>query len=167
MVNLPVLVLNQNYEPLNVCKVRRAVLLLIRGKAEVIENGRGDIHSVTSVFDVPSVIRLVHFVRRPRRQRKLTKHQVFQRDRYICQYCGQESRDLTLDHVMPKRRGGEHHWENVVSACIPCNRKKAGRTPDEARMPLLSQPKIPGNDGFYVPRHYLSMNTEWRKYLPQ
>ena len=167
MVNLPVLVLNQNYEPLNVCKVRRAVLLLIRGKAEVIENGRGNIHSVTSVFDVPSVIRLVHFVRRPRRQRKLTKHQVFQRDRYICQYCGQESRDLTLDHVMPKRRGGEHRWENVVSACIPCNRKKAGRTPDEARMPLLSQPKIPGNGGFYVPRHYLSMNTEWRKYLPQ
>ncbi len=167
MVNLPVLVLNQNYEPLNICKVRRAVLLLIRGKAEVIENGRGDIHSVTNVFDVPSVIRLVHFVRRPRRQRKLTKHQVFQRDRYICQYCGQESRDLTLDHVMPKRRGGEHRWENVVSACIPCNRKKAGRTPDEARMPLLSQPKIPGNDGFYVPRHYLSMNTEWRKYLPQ
>ncbi len=167
MVNLPVLVLNQNYEPLNVCKVRRAVLLLIRGKAEVIENGRGDIHSVTSVFDIPSVIKLVHFVRRPRRQRKLTKHEVLQRDRYCCQYCGQESRDLTLDHVMPKRRGGEHRWENVVSACIPCNRKKAGRTPDEARMPLLSQPKIPGNEGFYVPRLYLSMNTEWRRYLPQ
>ena len=167
MVNLPVLVLNQNYEPLNVCKVRRAVLLLIREKAEVIENGRGDIRSATDVFDVPSVIRLVHFVRRPRRQRKLTKHEVFRRDRYRCQYCGQESKDLTLDHVIPKRRGGEHRWENVVSACIPCNRKKAGRTPDEARMPLLSQPKISDNDGFYIPQHYLSMNAEWRKYLPQ
>jgi len=167
VVNLPVLVLNQTYEPLNICKVRRAVLLLIREKAEVIENGRGDIHSVTSVFDVPSVIRLTHFIRRPRRQRKLTKHEVFQRDRYRCQYCGQESKDLTLDHVIPRRRGGEHRWENVVSACIRCNREKAGRTPDEARMPLLSQPKIPINDGFYIPRHYLNINTDWIKYLPQ
>jgi 5-methylcytosine-specific restriction endonuclease McrA len=167
VVNLPVLVLNQNCEPLNICRVRRAVVLLLRGKAEVLENGRGDLHAVASVFDVPSVIRLVYFVKRPRCQRRLSKHEVFQRDRYTCQYCGRESRELTLDHVVPRRRGGEHSWENIVSACIPCNRRKAGQTPDEARMPLLSKPKAPGSDGFYVPHQYLSMNIEWRKYLPQ
>ncbi|MCK4330991.1 MAG: HNH endonuclease [Dehalococcoidia bacterium] len=167
MVNLPVLVLNQNYEPLNICRVRRAVVLLLCDKAEALENGRGNLRSVYDVFDVPSVIRLVYFIRRPRRQRKLTKLEVFNRDEYVCQYCGRESKELTLDHVIPRRRGGEHSWENVVSACVPCNRRKAGRTPTEARMPLLRQPKVPGKDGFYVPYHHLRVHTEWQKYLPQ
>ena len=167
MVNSPVLVLNQNYEPLNISRVRRAVVLLLRDKAEVLENGRGNLHSVCDVFDVPSVIRLVYFIRRPRRQRKLTKLEVFNRDRYVCQYCGRESKELTLDHVIPRRRGGEHSWGNVVSACVPCNRRKAGRTPTEARMPLLCQPKAPGNGGFYVPYHYIRVHTEWQKYLRQ
>ncbi len=167
MVNAPVLVLNQNYEPLNICRVRRAIVLLFRGKAEVLENGRGNLNSVDDVFDVPSVIRLGCFIRRPRQQRKLTKLEVFSRDHYICQYCGRESKELTLDHVMPRRRGGEHSWENVVSACIPCNRRKAGRTPIEAGMPLLNKPEPPRNDGFYVPHQYLRARTEWQKYLPQ
>ena len=167
MVNSPVLVLNQSYEPLNICKVRRAIVLLLYGKAEALENGRGNLHSVDGVFDVPSVIRLVYFIRRPRRQRKLTKLEVFNRDRYICQYCGRESKELTLDHVIPRRRGGEHDWENVVTACIPCNRRKAGRTPAEARMPLLCRPRPPGNDGFCVPYYYLRVHAEWQKYLPQ
>lgn len=167
MVNSPVLVLNQNYEPLNICRVRRAVVLLLCDKAEALENGRGNLRSVYDVFDVPSVIRLVYFIRRPRRQRKLTKLEVFNRDEYVCQYCGRESKELTLDHVIPRRRGGEHSWENVVSACVPCNRRKAGRTPTEARMPLLRQPTPPGKDGFYVPYHYLRVHTEWQRYLPQ
>jgi 5-methylcytosine-specific restriction endonuclease McrA len=167
VVNSPVLVLNQNYEPLNISRVRRAVVLLLRDKAEVVENGRGNLHSVCDLFDVPSVIRLVYFIRRPRRQRKLTKLEVFNRDQYVCQYCGKESKELTLDHVIPRRRGGEHSWQNVVSACVPCNRRKAGRTPTEARMPLLRQPRAPGNDGFYVPYHYLRVHTEWQKYLRQ
>ena len=167
VVNSPVLVVNQNYEPLNICKVRRAIVLLLRGKAEVLENGRGDLHSVESVFDVPSVIRLACYVRRPRRRRKLTKHEVFHRDHYTCQYCGRQTRELTLDHVIPRRRGGEHSWENVVSACVLCNRRKAGRTPAEARMPLLSQPKAPKDDGFYVPYNYLRTCTTWRKYVQQ
>jgi len=167
VVNSPVLVLNQNYQPLNICRVRRAVVLLICNKAEVLENGRGTLHSVEAVFDVPSVIRLVYFIRRPRQQRKLTKLEVFNRDRYICQYCGRETKEVTVDHVIPRRRGGEHSWENVVSACVPCNRHKAGRTPIEARMPLLRRARPPGNDGFYVPYHYLHMHIEWQKYLPQ
>lgn len=167
MVVLPILVLNQNYEPLNVCQVRRAMVLLFRGKAEVLENGRGSLHSVNDVFDIPSVIRLVYFVKRPNHQRKMTKMEIFNRDKYICQYCGYQSRELTLDHVVPRRRGGEHSWENVVSACIPCNRKKAGRTPTEAGMPLLHQPKPPRIDGFHVPYNYICLHTEWQKYLPQ
>ena len=167
MVGLPVLVLNQNYEPLNVCKVRRAMILLFHGKAEVLENGRGSLHSVESIFEVPSVIRLVYFIKRPYHPRKMTKMEIFNRDKHVCQYCGHQSRELTLDHVVPRRRGGEHRWENVVSACIPCNRRKAGRTPTEANMPLLHQPHIPRNDGFHIPYPYLHLHTEWQKYLPQ
>src|SRR4030043_613466 len=151
MVNSPVLVLNQNYEALNMCRVRRAVILLFRGKAEVLENGRGNLHSMDGVFDIPSVIRLGYFIKRPRQQRKLTKLEVFNRDQYICQYCGREDKELTLDHVVPRRRGGQHSWDNVVSACIPCTRHKGGRTPDDARMRLLHQPHPPRNNGFYIP----------------
>ena len=166
MINLPVLVLNQNYEPLNVCQVRRAMILLFRGKAEVLENGRGNLRSITEAYEVPSVIRLVYFIKRPRHQRKMTKMEIFNRDKYACQYCGRQSKELTLDHVVPRKRSGDHSWENVVSACIPCNRRKAGRTPDEAGMPLLSQPRPPRSDSFHVPYNYLRLHNDWHKYLP-
>lgn len=166
MVDSPVLVLNQSYEPLNLCRIRRAVVLVFRGKAEVLENSRGEIHSVTRVFPIPSVIRLVYMVKRPRHQRKLTKLELFNRDQYTCQYCGRQTKELTLDHVIPRRRGGEHTWENVVSACKVCNRRKGGRTPQEAGMKLIRQPRSPRNDGFYIPYHYLNDHSEWVKYLP-
>jgi 5-methylcytosine-specific restriction endonuclease McrA len=166
MVNSPVLVLNQSYEPLNLCRIRRAIVLVFRGKAEVMENSRGEIHSAKQVFQIPSVIHLVYMVKRPRHQRKLTKVEVFNRDHYTCQYCGRQTKELTLDHVIPKRRDGEHSWENVVSACIPCNRRKGGRTPGEAGMKLLRQPRPPHNDGFYIPYHLLNNHSEWQKYLP-
>ena len=166
MVNLPVLVLNQNYEPLNVCYVKRALLLLFRGKAEVIENGRGYLHSLNCAYDIPSVIRLHYYIKRPNRRRKMTKLEVFNRDKFICQYCGALIKELTIDHVVPRKRGGRHEWTNVVAACVPCNRKKAGRTPKEAGMPLLSEPRIPTNNGFYIPVNFLNSNREWQKYLP-
>ena len=167
MVNLPVLVLNQSYEPINICRVRRAVVLLYRGKAEMLENGSGFIHAATQIFPVPSVIRLACLIKRPRVEKKLTRLEVFNRDQYTCQYCGKETRQLTLDHVIPRYRGGEHVWENVVSACIPCNRRKAGRTPAEARMKLIRHPTPPhGNSLFYIPYHQLQMRHEWQKYLP-
>src|SRR4030042_1022384 len=140
VVNSPVLVLNQNYEPLNVCQVRRAFRLVYQGKAELLENGRGEIHSASAIYPLPSVIRLVQQIKRPLPQRRLTRVEVFNRDHYICQYCGKESKNLTLDHVMPRYRGGKHTWTNVVSACIPCNRHKAGRTPAEAGINLHRQP---------------------------
>jgi len=166
MVNSPVLVLNQNYEPLNVCQARRAFRLVYQGKAELLENGRGELHSASTVYPLPSVIRLVQHIRRPLPQRRLTRVEVFNRDHYMCQYCGKESRNLTLDHVMPRYRGGKHTWTNVVSACIPCNRHKAGRTPAEANMQLLKQPIAPRHNGFYIPYQYLRSQSQWLKFLP-
>ncbi|OGO06923.1 MAG: HNH endonuclease [Chloroflexi bacterium RBG_13_56_8b] len=168
MINFPVLVLNQNYEPLNVCRVRRAVVLLQDGKAEMLENGVGFIHSISLDFPVPSVIRLAYIIKRPRPQRKLTRLEIFQRDHFTCQYCGKQTSQLTLDHVIPRYRGGEHLWENVVSACIPCNRRKAGRTPSEAGMKLLCPPAPPHGDRFfYIPYRYRQSQNQWQKYLPQ
>ena len=169
MISLPVLVLNQSYEPLNICRVRRAVVLLYQNKAEMLENGSGFIHSADFEFPVPSVIRLASMIKRPHRfVRKLTRLEVFKRDHYTCQYCGKETRQLTLDHVIPRYRGGEHTWENVVSACVPCNRRKAGRTPQEAGMRLIHQPSRPRDNGlFYIPARYPHIRSEWQKYLLQ
>ena len=166
MINSPVLVLNQSYEPLNLCRMRRAIVLVFRGKAEVLENNRGEIHSAHEVFQMPSVIRLAYMIKRPHLQKKLTRFEVFNRDQYTCQYCERKTKELTLDHVIPRRLGGEHSWENVVSACIPCNRRKGGRTPSEAGMRLLCQPRPPRNDGFFIPYHLLDNHSEWQKYLP-
>ena len=166
MTNLPVLVLNQNYEPLNICRARRAVVLLYRGKAEMLENGLGFIHSASCTFPLPSVIRVVYMIKRPRPKRKLTRLEIFNRDKHTCQYCGKETQQLTLDHVIPRYKGGEHTWENVVSACVPCNRRKAGHTPEQAGMRLLCRPPPPpGNTFYYLPYHYLQTRSEWQKYL--
>ena len=168
MINLPVLVLNQSYEPLNICRVRRAVMLLYHGKAEMLENGSGFMHSASYTFPIPSVIRLVYMIKRPRPVRRLTRLEVFHRDQYTCQYCGKKTRQLTLDHVLPRYRGGGHSWENVVSACVPCNRRKAGSTPEQAGMKLLCHPDPPrGHTYFYIPHSYLQTQSQWQRYLPQ
>lgn len=167
MINLPVLVLNYSYEPLNICQARRAIVLIYRGKAEMLENDSGLIHSANHIFQVPSVIRLAYMIKRPRPVHKLTRFEVFNRDHHTCQYCGKAIRQLTLDHVIPRYRGGEHTWENVVSACVLCNRRKAGKTPQEARMKLMRPPSPPhDNHSFYIPYHYLQTRTDWQKYLP-
>lgn len=166
MVNSPVLVLNQNYEPLNVARARRAVILVLRGKAELLENGVGVIHTPHELIPLPSVIRLVYLVKCPRRERKLTRHEVFRRDGYTCQYCGRQTRQLTLDHVVPRYKGGQHLWENVASACMDCNNRKAGRTPEEAGMRLVRRPYAPHVSGYTVPFHYVQRYKDWQKYLP-
>ncbi len=167
MTDLSVLVLNQNYEPLNICRARRAVVLLYRGKAEMLENGLGFIHSANRSFPLPSVIRIVYMIKRPRPKRKLTRLEIFNRDKYTCQYCGKETQQLTLEHVIPRYKDGAHTWENVVSACIPCNRRKAGQTPEQAGMKLLCRPAAPhGNALYSLPYHYRQTRSEWQKYLP-
>ena len=166
VLNLPVLVLNQNYEPLNVCRARRAVVLLYQSKAEMLEDGVGYVHTAHSDFQIPSVIRLPYLVKRPfRTGRKLSRLEVFSRDNYSCQYCGKETRHLTLDHVIPRYRGGPHTWENLVSACHVCNRRKGGKTLQEAHMRLLRQPYEPKASYYYLFRHYLHDHAQWEKFL--
>jgi 5-methylcytosine-specific restriction endonuclease McrA len=160
------LVLNQNFEPLNVCNVRRALVLLGRDKAETIENGRGYLHSATEIFEIPSVIRLGYLIHRPRPQGRLTRRDIFLRDKFTCQYCGSQSKDLTLDHVLPRHRGGKHEWDNVVAACKRCNHRKAGQTPEEARMYLRHDPYQPTYSYFRTFYHYLERNEGWRKFIP-
>ncbi len=165
VVALPVLVLNQNYEPLNVCNVRRAVVLLDRSRAELLANGRGEVHTITAAFPAPSVIRLMAMVRRPLLPRRLSRREIFARDRYACQYCGREARNLTLDHVTPRSRGGTHSWENVVTACISCNHRKAGRTPKEAGIKLLAAPRAPRPNPYYL-FYRRPLQDEWLPFIP-
>lgn len=141
-----VLVLNATYEPLNVISVRRAVLLLLKEKAEIVEAAGAWLHSQQVALPVPLVIRLVCYVRIPRHfSLPLSRRTVLARDHYTCQYCGERlpKAVLTMDHVQPRSKGGETCWENVVAACASCNRRKGGRTPEEARMPLLREPRRP------------------------
>ncbi len=167
MLNAPVLVLNQNYEPLNVCDIRRAFNLLGSEKAELLERNHQVIHTPTLAIPAPSVIRLVYLVRRPRPRVKLSRREVFARDAHACQYCGVTSRDLTIDHVMPKHRGGRHEWENLVTACRACNHRKGSKTLAEARMTLRREPRAPRADVRYLYGTYLAdeQNDAWRSYL--
>ncbi|MGB9775660.1 MAG: HNH endonuclease [Anaerolineae bacterium] len=164
-MNLPVLVLNGNYEPLHVCTTKRAMGLILSGKAVVVENGRGFIRTVSTVYERPSVIRLVFVVRRPALRVRLTKREILRRDEYRCQYCGREAANLTIDHVIPRHRGGEHCWENLVAACPQCNRRKGSRTLEEARMTLLRPPFEPRPTARYLFSTYLRDNQEWAKYI--
>jgi len=167
MVDRIVLVLNQNYEPLNVCNARRAFVLLHHGKAEVLEHGLGYLTSPNQVFPLPSVIRLVYLIRRPRPRLKLSRRDVFLRDKYTCQYCGIQSRDLTLDHVIPRVRGGKHSWENLVSACKSCNHRKGQRTLAEAKMQLMREPYQPRASNYLLFHHHLQHQESWRKFIPE
>jgi 5-methylcytosine-specific restriction endonuclease McrA len=141
-----VLVLNASYEPLNVCTVRRALVLILKEKAEVLEHGEGVLRSETMRVDRPEVIRLVSFVRVPRdiHRRRITRKAVLARDGWTCQYCGSSKHSLTVDHVVPRSRGGESVWENIVASCAPCNRKKGNRLPQEIRMHPKRRPRPPG-----------------------
>src|SRR5213595_2296719 len=139
-----VLVLNASYAPLNVTTVRRAHVLVFKGKAEVIEELDQALRSATTTFPWPHVIRLVQYVRVPRAvQRKISRRALFARDNWRCVYCGTTAGRLTLDHVVPRSRGGDSVWENVVTSCAPCNLKKGNRLPEEIEMQLPNPPRPP------------------------
>ena len=161
----PVLVLNQNFEPLAVCNTRRAVVLVILGKAQVLENGRGWINTPSVAFPLPSIIRLNYVVRRPRPRVKLLRKEIFRRDSYTCQYCGKRTHQLTIDHIIPRHKGGQHRWENLVSACRACNRKKGGKTPQEAHMTLLCPPCEPKATPWYLFAPHVEHYQEWHQFL--
>ena len=139
-----VLVLNASYEPLNVCSVRRAHVLVYKGKAEVVEELDTPLRSATDTYPWPHVIRLMTYIRVPRAvQRKISRRALFARDGWRCVYCGTTTGRLTLDHVVPRSRGGESVWENVVTSCATCNHKKGNRTLEESGLQLQMKPKPP------------------------
>jgi 5-methylcytosine-specific restriction endonuclease McrA len=168
MYNAPVLVLNQNYEPLNVCNVRRALVLVLGGKAEVLELNHHIVRSPSISIHAPSVIRLAYQIKRPRPHARLSRKEVFIRDNHTCQYCGLRTRDLTLDHVIPRSKGGAHSWENLVSACRGCNHKKGGKTLEQARMHLARPPREPKASVYHMVYRYMENGPleEWLMYIP-
>ena len=162
-----VLVLNQNFEPLNVCNLRRAVVLVVCGKAEVLVQNHRLIHTVSWALECPSVIRLQALVHRAMPQVRLTRREVFRRDSYVCQYCGQHTSHPTLDHVVPRHRGGQHTWENLVTACTRCNHRKGGRPLEEVGMRLLRLPIRPRTSPYYFLEGWLQRSPEeWWPFLP-
>ncbi len=164
MLNRYVLVLNQNYEPFSVCTAKRAIVLVFLGKAEIVERDSLEVHTVSRAYPLPSVVRLFVYVAIPRKKILLTRKNIIKRDGHCCQYCGQKRHPLTVDHVIPKNLGGSDSWENLVCACARCNNRKGQRTPDEAEMMLLRQPRRPNYLTFI--RHFVGIaDQRWRRYL--
>ncbi len=161
-----VLVLNASYEPLNVCSLRRAHVLVWKGKAEVLESQGRPLRSSSSTFTRPHVIRLVTYVRVPRGvTKRISRRVLFARDGWKCVYCGTSGNRLTLDHVVPRSRGGTSVWENVVTSCAPCNHRKGDRLLEETSMTLHAPPRPP------TPVLFIRLAAEhvpdvWRRYLP-
>lgn len=164
-MNDPVLLLNANYQPLNVCTTRRAITLCVSGKGELLLNGRGVIRTVCEEYPRPSVIRLGYMVHRPYPRVRLSKKEIFRRDNHTCQYCGRQTKHLTLDHVVPRHRGGEYSWENLVTACPVCNVKKGGRTLIETDLTLKRPPLEPTANALYLYGNYLHEFYEWKPFL--
>ena len=163
-----VLLLNITYEPLRIINWKKAITMLCLGKVEVIEEYHQEIHSISFTIKLPSVIRLLKMVKRPNSPVKFSRHNIYARDGYRCQYCGKRFpvEELTYDHVLPKSRGGKTEWGNIVTCCIECNRKKGGRMPAEASMKLIRNPKRPT----WVPAIRITVGFReipqtWRDYL--
>jgi len=165
VINRSVLMLNQNYEPLTVCSARRAIVLLFQGKAEMIEKADGlKIHTVDREFALPSIVRLWQYRRVPFRHIMLTRKNIITRDGHRCQYCGITRGPMTVDHIVPKTRGGRDTWENMVCACVRCNNRKGDRTLEQAGMKLLKRPTRPTHITF-IQRHVGIPDRRWRPYL--
>ena len=159
-----VLVLNQNYEAISICTVRRAFLLVFLKKAEMIDALDGEyFRSSLQVFEIPSIIRLKNYVKVPHRKVALSRTNIFKRDGERCVYCG-TTKDLTIDHVIPRSKGGTESWENLVTACHSCNSKKGNRTPEEAGMTMLSKPFKPSYI-FFMKDFNGKIRESWKPFL--
>jgi len=164
MLQSRVLVLNQNYEPLTVCSAKKAIVLLYLGKVEIIERRPEMVRSVYTALPLPSVIRLGRLAHVPRKRILLNRANILKRDNYQCQYCGTTKPPFTIDHVIPRDRGGEDSWENLVCACVECNTRKRNRTPQEAGMKLLRVPRKPGYL-FFIQNFGNIPDERWKPYL--
>lgn len=159
-----VLVLNATYEPLNVCTVKRAIVLMLKKKAEALETSRKAYHSENLTLLVPNVIRLSYYVRVPRGEtRRVSRNAVLARDSHRCQYCGSRAH-LTIDHVVPRSRGGSSSWDNIVTSCAPCNARKGDRLPREANMKLRTVPRPPDPLAF-IYMAVTDVHQSWQRYL--
>ncbi len=164
----PVLVLNATYEPIHVTGTKRALVLVLKGVAAMEEQGRNRVRSMRLTLPVPSVIRLTEYRRIPRQTRAISRKNILLRDHSTCQFCGRQlpPSELTLDHVVPRSRGGKSSWENLVACCHRCNNRKGSRTPEQAGLKLLRKPR-PYN--LHTSRHLIRMlgqaQEAWRKYL--
>jgi len=159
------LVLNASLEPLSVVPVRRALVLVLRDRADVLVTNGALWRSEVIAMPSPSVVRLKRYVRVPRDRRiPVNRRTVFQRDGHRCQYCGRQAENL--DHVVPRSQGGEHSWTNVVAACRRCNTKKGGRTPAEAGLELVSVPRRPKSDSWIIAAAIGgSFDSDWAPYV--
>ena len=188
-LNQPVLVLNRLWQAVNVCSVRRAVGLLFTGHAQVVYNDDADgfqtfsfgewqdfseskphpesIGAVSFRLRIPRVILLLGYDRFPRQEVKFTRHNIFERDKNTCQYCGSkfDRRDLNLDHVIPRDRGGPTNWENIVCSCIPCNTRKSNRTPREAGLHLITKPRKPKWRPFIQVSFGMKTHESWKHFI--
>jgi 5-methylcytosine-specific restriction endonuclease McrA len=164
MLDRHVLLLNQNYEPLSVCRARRALVLMLSRKAELIESYGRLARSVRMAIQLPSVLRLNYYVRVRRREVPLTKRNILRRDGGVCQYCGRHHGLMTTDHVVPRSLSGGDSWENLVCACTECNARKGSRTPAQAEMTLRRKPKKPHYFTFAV-SGLGDVPEVWRQYL--
>lgn len=161
------LLLNQGYEPISVIPWRRAICLMTLGKVEVVETYDRDVRSVRLVFKMPAVVRLLRAVGCFRSQVRFSRQNVLARDRWTCQYCGARRplQELTYDHVVPRSAGGKTAWENIVTACVECNTRKANRTPEQASMRLRKLPVRPTwVPVFTIEVSRSSMPDAWRDY---
>lgn len=182
----PVLVLNRLWQAINVCSVERALALLYTGHAQVVcetDQGFGTysfrewcdfsgpeatvVRSISLRIPIPRIILLLFFDRLPDKEVKFTRHNVFARDKNTCQYCGKkfDRRDLNIDHVVPRQRGGLTQWTNVVCSCVDCNRRKGCRTPEEAGLRLIHKPKKPRWRPFIEIQFFQTADHSWRHFL--
>lgn len=167
LIHRPVLVLNSAYEPLHFTTAKRAMTLITKGSACVQEASKFYLRTSAFAFPLPSVIRLLSYRYVPRHSRAVSRKAIFLRDSWSCQYCGVTgvAPTLTLDHVIPKSRGGRTSWENLATCCFACNNRKGSRTPDEAGMPLKSRPRPFGFHAKHRQTADLSNEPVWNTYL--
>jgi 5-methylcytosine-specific restriction endonuclease McrA len=168
VMQLPVLVLNATYEPVHVTRVRRALVLMLKGVAQAEEIAASEIHSAMRTLQAPSVIRLLSYRHIPQQTRALSRKNILLRDRYTCQFCGHRftAAELTLDHVQPRSRGGRSTWENLVASCYACNNRKGDRTPEEAGLRLIRKPRpFTLHTSRQLMRLMANREEKWRKYL--
>ncbi len=164
------LLLNSTYEPMRVISWKKAILLLVQDKVEVLQEHDREIRSISISFKLPSVLRLLSFVKIKANQRavKFSRNNIFARDKHNCQYCGRhfKASALTFDHVIPIARGGRKTWTNIVTACLRCNNYKSGRIPEEAKMHLIKKPEKPRwNPTLTITIGLQNMPKNWRDYL--